>query len=113
MTSPSDPAVRVDPAAASPLAPETIWYKGKRVIRTVLAALLVIVPTANLALPALADAFNAPDVPGSVYLLVNSAIAAVLVVLGIVTRIMAIPVVNAWLIRVGAGSVPAEAITTR
>lgn len=113
MTSPSDLAVKVDPAAVAPLAAETIWYKGKRVIRTVLAALLVIVPTANLALPALADAFNAPDVPGAVYLWVNTVIAGALVVLGIVTRIMAIPVVNAWLIRVGAGSVPEKALTTR
>lgn len=83
-----------------------IWFKAQRVIRTVIAAAIVLVPTANLLLPALAEAFNAPGVPEGVYLWVNAAIAAVLVVLGIVTRIMAIPVVNAWLTKFGAGSVP-------
>lgn len=89
-------------------APE-IWFKSKRVIRTVLASLIVIVPTANLALPALADAFNAPGVPPEVVIAVNAVVAGVLVVLGIVTRIMAIPVVNDFLTRIGAGSVPKHA----
>lgn len=83
-----------------------IWFKAQRVIRTIIAAAIVLVPTANLLLPALAEAFNAPGVPEGVYLWVNVAVGAILVVLGIVTRIMAIPVVNAWLTKFGAGSVP-------
>jgi len=95
----------VDNTKAAINVPE-IWFKAQRVIRTVIAAAIVLVPTANLLLPALAEAFNAPGVPEGVYLWVNAAIAAILVVLGIVTRIMAIPVVNAWLTKFGAGSVP-------
>lgn len=86
-------------------APE-IWYKSKRVIRTILAALIVIVPTANATLPLLAEAFNAPDVPPEVYAWVNGVIVVVLAILGVVTRIMAIPAVNDFLTRFGAGSVP-------
>lgn len=86
-------------------APE-IWFKSKRVIRTVLASFVVIVPIANASLPLLAEAFNAEGVPPEVYLAVNAAVAGVLVVLGIITRIMAIPAVNDLLTRVGAGSVP-------
>jgi len=98
-----DPKIQTD-------TPETIWYKGKRVIRTILAALVVFVPIANVSLPALADAFKAPDVPGEVYLWVNGVIVAALAVLGVLTRIMAVPAVNGWLIKLGAGSVPQKAI---
>lgn len=92
----------------STTAPE-IWYKAQRVIRTVLASALVLVPIANGSLPLLASAFDAPGVPPEVVLWVNAAVAGVLVVLGIVTRIMAIPVVNDFLTRIGAGSVPKRA----
>lgn len=106
----TDPAVVVDPNAAEPMKAETIWYKGQRVVRTILVALVVIVPTANGLLPLVADAFNRPDVPANVYLWVNGVIAAVLVVVGILTRLIAIPRINAWLTKLGAGSVPKAAI---
>jgi len=83
-----------------------IWFKSQRIIRTVLAALVVFVPIANVSLPALAEAFNAADVPAEVYVWVNGVIAAALAVLGILTRIMAIPAVNTFLTKFGAGSVP-------
>jgi len=65
---------------------------------------------ANVSLPLLAEAFNAPDVPAGIYLWVNGVIAASLAVLGILTRVMAIPAVNTFLTKFGAGSVPAAAI---
>ena len=93
----------------APATPD-IWFKAQRVIRTVLAALVVFVPVANVSLPLLAEAFNAPDVPAGIYLWVNGVIAASLAVLGILTRVMAIPAVNTFLTKFGAGSVPAAAI---
>jgi hypothetical protein len=88
-----------------------IWFKSQRIIRSLLAAVIVFVPIANASLPPLAEAFNASDVPAEVYLWVNGVIAAALAVLGILTRIMAIPAVNAFLTKFGAGSVPKSAVT--
>lgn len=88
---------------------EPIWYPAQRVIRTVLAALVVLVPVLNASLPLVAQAFNADGVPPEVFALVNGVIAACLVILGVLTRIMAIPGVNAWLIKIGAGSIPKSA----
>jgi len=87
-----------------------IWFKSQRVVRSLLAALVVFVPIANVSLPPLAEAFNASDVPAEVYLWVNGVIAAALAVLGILTRIMAIPAVNAFLTKFGAGSVPKSVV---
>jgi hypothetical protein len=88
----------------------TIWFASQRVIRTILAALVVFVPVANASLPLLAEAFSAPDVPAEVYVWVNGVIAAALAVLGVLTRVMAIPAVNAFLTKFGAGSVPKSTV---
>lgn len=88
-----------------------IWFAGKRVIRTLLVNLVVIVPTVNLLLPALAAAFGETDgVPVEVTLWVNAAVAGVLVVTSVLTKIIAIPAVNAFLVKIGAGSVPKKAV---
>jgi hypothetical protein len=87
-----------------------IWFKSQRVIRTILAALVVFVPVANASLPLLAESFNSSDVPAEVYLWVNGVIAAALAVLGVLTRVMAIPAVNAFLTKFGAGSVPKSTV---
>lgn len=87
-----------------------IWFASQRVIRTILAALVVFVPVANASLPLLAEAFNSSDVPSEVYLWVNGVIAAALAVLGVLTRVMAIPAVNTFLTRFGAGSVPKSTV---
>lgn len=87
-----------------------IWFKSQRIIRSMLAALVVFVPIANVSLPPLAEAFNSSDVPTEVYLWVNGVIAAALAVLGVLTRIMAIPAVNTVLTKFGAGSVPKSAV---
>ena len=89
-----------------------IWFVGQRVIRTLVAGLVVFVPAANLALPMVASAFNSPDVPAEVYLAVNAWVLGALAVLGVITKLMAIPKINAWLTKVGAGSVPSRAALT-
>jgi len=87
-----------------------IWFASKRVVRTILAALVVFVPVANASLPLLGEAFNSSDVPPEVYLWVNGVIAAALAVLGVLTRVMAIPAVNTFLTKFGAGSVPKSVV---
>ena len=99
--------ITADPDATAP----EIWFKAQRVIRSVVAALVVLVPTLNLTLPLLAEAFNSPDVPADLYLCVNGVLAAMLAMLGVLTRIMAIPKVNDWLTKIGLGSVPKRALT--
>lgn len=90
---------------------ERIWFQGQRVIRSILVALPTLLITLNLSLPLFAQAFNSPDVPAGVYLLVNSIVLGMLAVIGILTKIIAIPAVNAWLTKLGAGSVPKSAIS--
>lgn len=87
-----------------------IWYASKRVIRTVLVNLVVILPVVNVSLPLAVDAFTGEGVPVEVTVLVNSIVVGILVVTGILTRIIAIPAVNAWLTKLGAGSVPKSAV---
>lgn len=87
-----------------------IWFKSQRVIRTVLVNLIVILPVVNVSLPLVVDAFTGNGVPAEVTILVNAIVAGILVVTGVVTRIIAIPAVNDFLTKLGAGSVPASAV---
>lgn len=89
-----------------------IWYQGQRVIRSILVALPTLLVTLNLSLPLFAQAFNAEGVPASAYLLVNSIVLGMLAVIGVLTKIIAIPAVNAWLTKLGAGSVPKSTVET-
>ena len=90
---------------------EDIWYKGQRVIRSILVALPTLLVTLNLSLPLVADAFRAEGVPPTVYLVVNTTIVGAMVIIGILTKIIAIPAVNKWLTKFGAGSVPKSAVS--
>jgi hypothetical protein len=87
-----------------------IWFSAQRVIRTVLVNLVVILPVVNISLPLLVDAFTGEGVPVEVTVWVNAIVAGVLVVTGILTRVIAIPAVNAFLTKLGAGSVPKAAV---
>ena len=87
-----------------------IWFKSQRVIRTVLVNLIVILPVVNISLPLVVDAFTGNGVPAEVTILVNAIVAGILVVTGVVTRIIAIPAVNDFLTKLGAGSVPKSAV---
>lgn len=89
---------------------EKIWYQGQRVIRSILVAAPTTLVTLNLSLPLLASAFNSPDVPAEVYVLVNGIVLGMLAIIGILTKIIAIPAVNAWLTKLGAGSVPKSTV---
>lgn len=87
-----------------------IWFKSQRVIRTILINAVVILPIVNVSLPLVVDAFTGNGVPPEVTATVNAIVLGILVVTGVMARIFAIPSVNAFLTRLGAGSVPKHAI---
>lgn len=89
-----------------------IWYKGKRVLRTALATLIsTLTAWAIFASiwPDIADAV-AGVLPASWVAWLTGAVVAINAVAMALTRIMAIPVVNAALTKIGFGSVPKSAV---
>ncbi|WP_425836919.1 hypothetical protein [Microbacterium sp. PA5] len=103
------------PNDATPTAPQEIWFKPQRVLRTIVqvltAALSVWAAFVLIAPQVLAEL--AKILPGSWVAWLAGVIASITVVAGVLTRIMAISSVNAWLTKIGLGSVPkrgAEAV---
>lgn len=90
-----------------------IWFKTQRVLRTIVQAVVVLVPILNgLALAAAAYLSEQTSVilPGWVFVALNGIIAVTAVVMGLVARLMAVPGVNTWLTKLGLGSVPRSAV---
>lgn len=91
----------------------TIWYKAQRVARTAIAALISALSVwAGFALvfPSVI-AELAKVLPGPAIAWITAAVASISVVAGVITRIMAIPRVNAFLTKwLNLGSVPQSAI---
>jgi len=84
------------------------WAKTQRVFRTVfqvLTATLSVWAGFAVIAPQILDEL-AKILPGPWVVWLASVIAAITVVAGVLSRIMAIPAVNAWLTRVGLGTVP-------
>ena len=92
----------MDPKTEAVADATEIWYKGKRVLRTAFATLITLLPLAPQVLAIVNEQWS------SEWLIAVGAQAVALN--SVITRIMAIPVVNAWLIKVGLGSVPASAV---
>lgn len=89
-----------------------IWYKSQRALRTIVQALVVLIPIVNgVAAAAIAYLTSQTDVPipDGVFVWLNAAVAATALVMGLVARIMAVPGVNDVLGKVGLGSVPKSA----
>ena len=90
-----------------------IWFKAKRAVRTIVQALVVIVPIANLIAAAIAAYLSEQvnlTVPAWVFVALNGIVVATALLMGLVARVMALPGVNTWLVKFGLGSVPAHAI---
>lgn len=90
----------------------TIWYKTQRVLRTVFATLVSFLTAwavFSLAAPQIL-AELAQILPGPWIAWLTAVIATVTTVAGVLTRIMAIPAVNAFLTKIGLGSVPKSAV---
>lgn len=91
-----------------------IWYKGQRVLRSIVGALVVLIPVMNGAAAALVAYLNEQSdvtIPGVVFVWLNAIVAATALIIGSVSRLMAVPGFNAWLTRwLNLGSVPKKAI---
>jgi hypothetical protein len=87
----------------------TIWYKGKRVLRTLVQTAIPSFLTFALVLPAIIEALGLPA-DSELRLWLIALAAGVTAVATAIARVMAIPAVNAWLIKIGLGSVPADAL---
>lgn len=92
-----------------------IWFPNKRVVRTVLQSIagFILAAAAGLGIfqivaPQVLDAIR-DLLPPTWYAWLVGFIAAVGVVAGALAKVMAIPQVDAWLKRFGAGSTPASA----
>jgi hypothetical protein len=88
----------------TPSASEPIWYKNQRVWRTVFSAIV----TGSILLPQLLAIIN-NSWPSETLALVG---AQALLVQGVITRVMANPIVDSWLTKVGLGSSP-RTVTTK
>lgn len=91
--------------------PTDIWFKGQRVVRTIVQALIVLVPVVNGIGLAVTDYLQSQtDVPVApvVFVWLNAVVAVSALLMGLAARIMAVPRVNELLIRVGLGSIPAR-----
>lgn len=90
----------------------TIWYKAQRVLRTIVQALVVLVPVVNGVAAAIIDYLESQThvvVDPVVYVWLNLIIAITALVMGLIARIMAVPGVNEFLTRIGLGSAPKSA----
>lgn len=88
-----------------------IWFPAQRAIRTavqVIVSASAILATTVLVAPQILAAVQ-DVVPGSVVAWIAGAIAALAGVSAAVSRVMAIPAVDEWLKKFGAGSAPADA----
>lgn len=97
-------------AAKVELAP---WYPVQRVMRSVIGALVVLVPLLNGLFIAAAEYLKVQEdvvVSPGFFLALNAAIATTSLVIGLVARLMAVPGVNAWLTRFGLGAAPKSSI---
>lgn len=94
-----------------------IWFKAQRVIRTSIQVIVSII----LAVAAFLAVFNvvAPQIleevrellPAEFYLWLVGFIAVTTTIAGVLARVMAIPAVDAFLKKFGAGSAPRSAAT--
>lgn len=83
-----------------------IWFIAQRVLRTLVQVAIPAFLGFAVVLPQIIEAV--PESQLRAWLLAVS--AGVTVVAGALAKIMAIPAVNAWLIKLGLGSVPRSAI---
>lgn len=107
----SIPTPQGDASKAALAKATEIWYKAQRVLRTIVAVVIPAFLGFAVLLPQLIDALGLPD-DSTLRLWLLGIAAAVTAVAGAITRIMAIPAVNAWLTKIGLGSVPKSAVRT-
>lgn len=114
MTNSTTPRTRAEAKAlAAAAAP---WYPVQRALRSIVGALVVLVPLANgLAAAAVAYLSSQTDVTVSpvVFVWLNAIVAGTALVIGLVSRLMAVPGFNAALTKIGLGTAPKSAIVLK
>lgn len=89
------------------------WYPIQRVLRSIVGALVVLVPLVNGVAAAAISYLNSQtdvSIPPVVFVWLNAIVAGTALVIGLASRIMAVPGVNAFLTKLGLGTVPKSAI---
>lgn len=97
---------------AKHLAVPEIWHKSKRVLRTAVQVVVsgaLVLGTIVVLAPQVLDAV-AEVLPGPWVAWLTGAIAALAAVSAALSRVMAIPAVNGWLVQLGLGSVPKSSV---
>jgi hypothetical protein len=89
---------------------QEIWFKSQRVLRTIVQVGIPSFIAFAAVLPTVIDALGLP-VDAEVRLSLLAVAAGVTAVAAALSRVMAIPAVNAWLTKIGLGSVPRSAVT--
>lgn len=87
----------------------TIWYKGQRVLRSLFQTAIPAFLGFAVVLPLIIEALGLP-VESELRLWLVGVAAGVTAVAGAISRVMAIPTVNAFFTRIGLGSVPKSAL---
>lgn len=88
---------------------QPIWFPVQRVIRTIVQALIVLVPVANGVALAVVNYLTAQTdvaITPSVFVWLNAIVVGTSLAMGLAARIMAVPGVNDILVGVGLGSIP-------
>lgn len=89
-----------------------IWYKGQRVLRTIVQALIVLIPAVNAGATSLIGWLKSQEyinVDPVIYVWLNAAILGTAFVMGFVSWLMAQPWANRLLTYIGLGSAPRSA----
>ncbi|WP_216363515.1 hypothetical protein [Subtercola boreus] len=91
---------------------QEIWFKTQRVLRTLVQVGIPAFLAFALVLPQILAVSGIP-VTSELYLWLLSVAGGITAVATGLSRVMAIPAVNLWLVKVGLGSVPKDAITNK
>lgn len=92
---------------------QPIWFPAQRTLRTIVQALIVLVPVANGVAGAIVAYLGEQTdivVHPTVFVWLNATIAITAVIMGLIARVMAVPGVNDILAKIGLGSVPKKDI---
>lgn len=86
-----------------------IWFKGQRVLRTLVQVGIPSFLAFATVVPAVIEALGL-SADSEIRLWLIAVAAGITGVAAAITRVMAIPGVNEWLTKIGLGSVPAKAV---
>lgn len=90
---------------------QEIWYASQRVLRTIVQVGIPAFIAFAAVVPQIIEALG-QSVDSELRLWLIGVAASITAVAGTLAKVFAIPAVNAWLVRIGLGSVPLSSLTT-